>query len=276
MVKLSQLFQLSHLSRPSKPSDASALKARDSSASQLDSVVNEWRALNVRFGQHKRGLFFCLLVSVLVWAFSYPQSFWDMWLTRDQQAQWLFNQGQYEKAAGRFQSVQWQAYSYYGAEKFDQSALLYGQYTDEHNRLAKANALAHGSHYIKARNLYQRLLQENPNNKDAGHNLALVQKLIDDINRMSESQVPEGPSKELGDEPQQADGADKQEARVQDVEQLKADQLLLDPDLNAMWLRGVQKDPARFLAQKFTLQLHTDVSDSTDREDSSLETEVAP
>lgn len=184
-----------------------------------------------------------------------PQSFLDLWMTRDQQGQLLFYRGKYDEASQRFISTRWQAYSFYGAEQFDSAALLFSQYSDVDNLLAHANALAHASRYIEARDAYLMLLQQHPEFLAAKKNLSIVQGIIDDINRMSESQKPEGNSQALEDEPVRADGADKQEARVQEVEQLTSDQLLLDPELNEMWMRQVQKDPARFLALKFQAQL---------------------
>ena len=81
-------------------------------------------------------------------------------------------------------------------------------------------------------------------------------EIIDETNRLSESQQAEEgeSSKELGDAPQTGDGGQKKEGRKQVVEQLDAGQLLLDPALNDMWLRQVQKDPALFLANKFQIQ----------------------
>lgn len=190
-------------------------------------------------------------------AYTKPQQFADLWLTRDQQGQILFNLGYYHKASNAFNNVQWQAYSNYGAEQFNNAATLYSQFDDTSSQIAKANALAHGREYIKARNLYQQILSTEPNNTAAKTNIVIVQAIIDEVNLLSASQQPEKGEaiKDLGDEPQTGDGAERKEApQKQEVEQLTADQLLLDPSLNAMWLRQVQKNPANFLSQKFYMQ----------------------
>ena len=106
-------------------------------------------------------------------------------------------------------------------------------------------------------NLYQKILTIAPSNAAATTNIVIVQAIIDEVNRLSASQQPEdGESiKELGDEPQTGDGAEKKEApKEQKIEQFSADQLLLDPALNAMCLRQVQKNPGQFLSQKFYMQ----------------------
>jgi len=205
--------------------------------------------------KHRVRCFIVLILAVTAFIYFKPQKFADLWLTRDQQGQILFNFGHYKQAAVIFSDTRWQAYSLYGAELFQQSATLYNQYTRPDDVLARANSLAHDRRYVKARNLYQKILDLDENNQAALNNIKIVQAIIDDVNRLSESQKEEGDSsKELGDEPQTGDGADKNQARIKQVEQLSAEQLLLDPKLNEMWLRQVQKDPARFLAQKFYMQ----------------------
>ncbi len=206
---------------------------------------------------HKNRVITALIVTACLFAYIKPQPFADLWLTRDQQGQLLFNFGHYQQASNTFKSTQWQAYSSYGAEQYKNSATLYSQFNDVDSQIAKANALAHGREYINARNLYQQILMTEPQNLAAQTNIKIVQAIIDEVNRLSASQKAEdGESmKELGDEPQTGDGAEREEApKQQEIEQLTAEQLLLDPSLNEMWLRQVQKNPANFLSQKFYMQ----------------------
>jgi Ca-activated chloride channel family protein len=197
------------------------------------------------------------IITGCLFAYLKPQQFTDLWLTRDQQGQLLFQLGHYQQASSAFKSTQWQAYSSYGAEQYKIAATLYSQFDDINNQVAKANALAHGREYIKARNLYRHILTLSPQNTAASTNIVIVQAIIDEVNRLSASQKAEqGESiKELGDEPQTGDGAEREDApKEQEIEQLTAEQLLLDPSLNDMWLRQVQKNPANFLSQKFYMQ----------------------
>lgn len=198
-----------------------------------------------------------LFIGLSVFVYVKPNQFAELWLTKDQQGAILFKLERYNLAAQTFKDTRWQAMSLYGAENYEQAALLYSQYDHLADKFAKGNALAHARRYVKARAIYQEIINEDAEHIGAVKNLAVVQAIIAEVNRMSESQKAEAGDnpKELGDEPQTGDGADKQEARVQEVEQLSAEKLLLDPSLNAMWLRQVQKDPARFLAQKFHMQL---------------------
>lgn len=209
--------------------------------------------------KYKKKLSLLVIVALATFIYLKPNEFIDLWLTKDQQAQLLFNNGYYKKSSQYYTDVRWQAFSAYANEDFQTSATLYSQFNSKENRLYQANALAHARHYIKARDLYQSILDNNPDYQAAKKNIIIVQAIIDEVNMLSEAQQAEqGESiKELGDEPQTGDGADKQEARQQEIEQLSSEQLLLDPKLNEMWLRQVQKDPASFLSQKFHFQYQT-------------------
>lgn len=206
---------------------------------------------------NKRWIITILVILSGLFAYIKPQQFTDLWLTSDQQGQLLFNLGHYQQASNHFKNTQWQAYSSYGAEQYKNAVTLYSQFSDIDNQIARANALAHGREYINARNLYQKILKIEPQNIAALTNIKIVQGIIDEVNRLSASQKAEqGESiKELGDEPQTGDGAEREEAPTeQKLEQLTAEQLLLEPNLNEMWLRQVQKNPAHFLSQKFYMQ----------------------
>jgi Ca-activated chloride channel family protein len=89
-----------------------------------------------------------------------------------------------------------------------------------------------------------------------------VQDLIDEINRLSESQQQEagvsGEDKELGgDDAIPAEGAQEITWEKAQITQLSAEDILQDPATADMWLRGVQQDPSNFLAIKFSMQLHS-------------------
>ncbi|NMP15330.1 hypothetical protein [Thalassotalea sp. Y01] len=235
------------------------LKLTDHIESML-AIVDNWckrHALLRRVRSERNKLAWLTLALVLAYAAFNPHQFSSWWLTRDQQGQLLFQFKQYQHAASKFSNSRWQAYSLYGAQEFDKAAIIYSQYTDLDDMLARANAMAHAQRYVEARQVYTAILEQQATHLGAQHNLKIVQDIIDSINLMSESQQPEeGDSpKELGDEPQRAEGAEKKEARQVEIETMSAEQLLNDAKLNEMWLRQVQKNPARFLSNKFQSQL---------------------
>ena len=99
-----------------------------------------------------------------------------------------------------------------------------------------------------------------PEYPGARHNRQRVQELIDEINRLSESQQAEpgvsGEDKELGtDDAIPAEGAEELSWAQAKTVKLTAEQILEDPATGEMWLRSVQQDPSNFLAIKFGMQL---------------------
>jgi Ca-activated chloride channel homolog len=186
--------------------------------------------------------------------------FASLWLTPDQQGRVLFQQHDYIEAAQRFADPMWKGYAYYYAEEFKLAAEYFSRVDTETARFNRANALAQRQDYLLAVRLYQQIIDENPEHTGANANRKLIQDLIDDINRMSESQADEpggaDNSKELGeDDPRKADGADRKTFKTEELVQFNADEILQDASINEMWLRSVQRDASQFLAIKFSMQL---------------------
>jgi Ca-activated chloride channel homolog len=189
-----------------------------------------------------------------------PASHWfaDLWLTPDQQGRLLMQRGQYREAAARFRDPQWKALALYYAEDFMQAAEYFSRSDRNGALFNEANARAHARDYLRAVRLYNRLLARDPDFPGARHNRDRVQAVIDEINRLSESQQaePGEDSNELGeDDPRAAEGADEKTWQKKEIVQLTAEQVLGSEATRDMWLRGVQKDPSGFLAIKFSMQL---------------------
>ncbi len=207
------------------------------------------------------GLVLCLIGGALQPQQAHAAYNWfaNFWLTPDQQGRWLLQRGEYREAATRFANPMWKGVAYYYGEDFKLAAEYFSRVDSEAARFNRANALAHSQNYVPAVRLYERILDANPGHDAARGNREIVQAVIDAINRMSESQADEpggSSSKELGeDDPQRADGAERKVFDAQELVQFNAEEILQDPDINEMWLRSVQRDPAHFLAVKFSMQL---------------------
>lgn len=186
--------------------------------------------------------------------------FVDLWLTGDQQGRVLMQLERYTEAAARFTDPMWKGMAYYYDEEFTLAAQYFSRRDSDDALFNEANARAQGRDYVRALNRYGRLLARNPDFPGAATNRARVQALVDEINRLSESQQDEaGVSAEdvelAGDDAIPAAGADDISWQQSQRKQLTAEQLLQDPATSDMWLRGVQQDPANFLAIKFAMQL---------------------
>jgi Ca-activated chloride channel family protein len=186
--------------------------------------------------------------------------FANLWLTGNQQGRLLMQLGRYPEAATRFINPMWKGMAYYYNEEFMLAAEYFSRSDSNDALFNEANARAHSRDYVRAVNRYDRLLAREPGYPGAAENRARVQEIIDEINRMSESQQQEpgasDGSKELGeDDAIPAQGADEISWQQAEIVQLTAEDILQDPATSDMWLRGVQQDPSNFLAIKFAMQL---------------------
>ncbi len=198
--------------------------------------------------------------------------FADLWLTGDQQGRLLMQFGRYRQAARCFDNPLWKGMAYYYAEDFMQAAEYFSRSDSDDALFNEANARAHARDYLRAVRRYDRLLARNPDYPGAAQNRARVQYLIDEINRLSASQQDEAGSvpkegSELGeDDAIAAEGAEEIVWQQAELVQFSAEEILRDPDTAAMWLRGVQRDPADFLAAKFAMQLQAAERDGARRD----------
>jgi Ca-activated chloride channel family protein len=191
-------------------------------------------------------------------AWDLSRHFMDLWLTPDQQGRYYLGRGDYAKAAARFEDIAWRGIAYYRAENFKAAAEMFSRIESVDGYFNLANAWAHSRNYVLAVRTYDQVLALQPGHLAAAKNREKIQKIIDEINLLSASQKAENSdsSKELGeDDPITADGAERQDFVERKVEQLSAEEILLDQQMNDLWMRQVQKNPARFLSVKFQMQL---------------------
>tara|TARA_R110002072_G_scaffold8842_11_gene44055 strand:+ start:1090 stop:2751 length:1662 start_codon:yes stop_codon:yes gene_type:complete len=186
--------------------------------------------------------------------------FTDLWLTGDQQGRLLMQFERYPEAATRFSDPMWKGMAYYYAEEFMLAAEYFSRRDSDDALFDEANARAQGRDYVRAVNRYDRLLARAPDFPGAASNRDQVQAIIDEINRLSESQQQEAgdtaEGKELGgDGAIPAQGAEEMSWQQAEIKQLTAEDILQDSATSDMWLRSVQQDPSNFLAIKFAMQL---------------------
>lgn len=185
-------------------------------------------------------------------------NFVSLWLTPDQYGRLLLEAGYYNKAARTFANPVWQATAHYYAEDFARAALLFTRQDSLAAQFNRANALAHGRDYVRALAAFNQLLARNAAFPGAQANRDKLQVLIDEINRLSESQQQEDGvgTEELDEEDAQiGEGAQSLAFQEAEREQYTAEELLASPETADMWLKGVQQEPERFLRTKFSIQL---------------------
>lgn len=187
------------------------------------------------YQNHKKTVITLVILALSVSAYLNPQSFLNLWLTRDQQGMILLEQNKTDKAALTFNNTQWVAFSFYADGDFEQAANLFAQFEGVEAMFSRANALAHGGQYFKAAQLYQEVLALEPNNKAASENLALIDKVIKNLKKKPGK-------KELSNEVAPNLKMNSTKKKVTEKAKVQSSQL---------WLEQVQQNPSKFLRKKF-------------------------
>ena len=182
--------------------------------------------------------------------------FLDLWMSKDQQGQFYVDRGDYKKAARAFRDPMLKGSALYLAEEFDAAADVFSRIDSVEGLFNRANALAHARRYVAAVKAYDLVLTRRTDHRAALKNKAHIQKIIDEIEQMSEAQQPEQgeSSKELGGAPKTAEGADKLNFETREITRYDALDILNNRALNDLWMRQVEPDPANFLRVKFLMQ----------------------
>ena len=179
-------------------------------------------------------------------------SFANLWLTPEQQAQRLFNQGQYAEAAKRFSDPMRQGMAHYRAGDFKKAAAAFARHDTSQAVFNRANALVMSGQYAEAIKSYDRALQLRPDWIAAQVNRSIA------VARRDRLAPPEddagGTGGQLGADEVVFDDRAKNASQTQEVDVGQGDKLS-DEELRALWLRRVQTKPADFLRAKFSYQL---------------------
>ena len=176
----------------------------------------------------------------------------DLWRTPDQQAQRLFDAGDYAAAAARFTDPMHIGVALYRAGQFDRAAAAFGQLTSAEAYFNRANSLLFQGEYEQAIAAYDQALAQRPDWQPAVHNrgiaLARKERLAppeDDAGgtggMLEADEIvfdTTGRTKKAKGEQTNEGGAGENEAAMRE-----------------MWLRRVETKPADFLRARFASQL---------------------
>ena len=122
-----------------------------------------------------------VLWSIFLWSLAnsgYTFSWPELWVTKDQQAQMLMQQKQFDKAEKTFQQGDWRATAAYRAGHYEEAAKDFQSLQNEQGYYNQGNALAHLGQYGEAIKAYEKALALNPHNQDAIYNRNLLQELL--------------------------------------------------------------------------------------------------
>ncbi len=153
---------------------------------------------------------------------SYAFEWQDLWQRPDQQALKAYQQGDYAKAAEKFENPNWQAAAHYQAGEYEKALKTYQTQTEQtaDNIYNQGNALAQAGKLEEAIAAYQQALNLNPNHDDAKYNKELVEKELEkqppkqDQDKQQKSD--QNKEQEKSDTQQSSENKDSQSQQQQD------------------------------------------------------------
>jgi len=177
----------------------------------------------------------------------------DAWLTPDQQAQRLLQQGKYAEAAGKFTTPERIGYAWYRAGDFERAAAAFGRVRDAEGAFNRGNALLMLGRYDEAIASYQNALAARPEWPEATENLEIARV------RQAALAPPEddagGTGGMLGADEVVVDTSGRVAQSGTHQEDEAPGGRMSEEALRALWLRRVDTGPGRFLAIRFQQQL---------------------
>ena len=124
----------------------------------------------------------------------------DLWLTKDQQAQKLLEEGAPAEAAELFVSEEWRPVARYRAGDYATSAAEFAERGDTRSLYNLGNAMARQGEFEAAIDAYEQVLELDPDDADAAYNRDLLKQL----QQQQQQQQSEGDQQESSE--QQGDG----------------------------------------------------------------------
>lgn len=169
--------------------------------------------------------------------------FWQLWRTPDQQAQRLFDRGDFAAAAALYQDPQWQGIAYYRAGDYASAAQAFSVENTPHAHYNQGNALAMLGRYPDAIAQYRQALTVRPNWQQAQDNLGLL------LNLLEQPRAPDNP----GEPNLPPDGlqSDPQLRRAE----TEASQHVTPEEQAQIWLDSLDANLSGYLRNKMALQL---------------------
>jgi len=128
----------------------------------------------------RRGLIMLLVIFILPVAEPAHAFTWDdLWLTKDQQARRLLEEGSAPDAAQLFDDPRWRAVANYRAGEYGGSAAGFADEEDVNSLYNLGNALARLGEFEAAIDAYENVLELDPTSEDAVYNRDLLQDMLE-------------------------------------------------------------------------------------------------
>jgi Ca-activated chloride channel family protein len=164
----------------------------------------------------RRGYVVAMLIFFGPWGNDAEAFTWkDLWLTKDQQAERLLEEGAATDAVELFEHPEWKAVAQYRAADYDASAAAFAEQEDTRGLYNLGNAMARQGEFESAIDAYEQVLEIEPDNEDAAYNRDLLQQLQE----QQQQQQNEGDQQESSDQQGEGEQSDSEnQSQDQDSE----------------------------------------------------------
>lgn len=194
-------------------------------------------------GRHQLICWLIVLVPLLYLPQS--QAAWqDAWVSPDMQGQIAFKNGDYKKAAERFQDPLWQGIAYYRAEDFVAATSAFRQAPQTAETLLwTGNSYAQQKQWQQAINSYDRALSLRPDWKSAQQNRAAIAKIIMELRQKErDRQAAQGKEQDYKPDEIKHDLKKDQGVNQKDIQPVESS----SPQVN-QWFENLEVSPSGLL-----------------------------
>ncbi|RTZ17635.1 VWA domain-containing protein [Vibrio aquaticus] len=170
----------------------------------------------------RRGILLSALLAITLPLMPTESAYANPWINNDQQAMALYEQGQYDQAAELFEDPSWKGAAQYNANNFEAAIDTFKGLDNADAQYNLANAYAQSGQLEQAAELYQSLLDTNPNHQDAQHNLDVVKKALEQQQQQQQQQQQGEPSQDKSQGNNASQDAQQSQQSEQNPEQGEA------------------------------------------------------
>lgn len=189
-----------------------------------------------------------LAVIALGWQAGRHDSFTDLWLSPDQQAQLAYERLEFPQAFEAFEDSAWKGVAAYRSGLYDDSAATFGRISSAVGFYNRGNAFMKARDYGKAITAYEQAVADDPSWVEATENLRLARYVLEYIERARE-QSDTGDESELS-----ADDYVFDNTQDRGVEMKITQESTIELESAEKWMRAVDTETRDFLRTRFLLE----------------------
>ena len=186
---------------------------------------------------------------LVIFIMPYPQpaeaSLWDdLWLNKNQQAQRALEEGKPADAAALFEDTEWRGVARYQSGDYAGSAEEFAERANTRNLYNLGNAMAQQGEFDSAIDVYEQVLEIEPDNEDARYNLDLVRNIKEQQDQQTQgddqqsTENPGGEGEQSGSDSQQnqegSEGSSDSQQQADDGDPSQREQEMTEEDLKAL------------------------------------------